>query len=223
MSPSRSSQMLHIAGQSIRLAIVDDHPVVRTGLRSMFESYPEVVVVCALSSGEEALTFFRGNTADVTLLDLRMPGMSGVEVIRELKTMKGSGKIIVLTSYDLDEDIYQAVNAGADGYLLKSTPDEEVIQALRAVLAGKRYIPERVAVKLAERMMRTQVTPRELEVLELIVKGLTNRQIARVLSVSIHTVRNHVDSILRKLDVSDRTEASTTAIQQGLIRLADDV
>ncbi|WP_114208832.1 response regulator transcription factor [Acidisarcina polymorpha] len=205
----------------IRLLIVDDHPVVRTGLRSMFESYAEVEVLNALASGEEALEFLRLNTTDVVLLDLRMPGLSGLDVLRSLKSQQSKVRVLILTSFELDEDIYQAVSAGADGYLLKNTPDEEIIKAVRIVLTGKRHIPDRVAAKLAERMMRTQLTARELEVLELMVKGLTNRQLARVLEVSVHTIRNHVDSILRKLDVSDRTEASTTAIQQGLIRLPD--
>lgn len=205
----------------IRLLIVDDHPVVRTGLRSMFESYAEVEVLNALASGEEALEFLRLNTTDVVLLDLRMPGLSGLDVLRSLKTQQSKVRIVILTSFELDEDIYQAVSAGADGYLLKNTPDEEIIKAVRIVLSGKRHIPDRVAAKLAERMMRTQLTARELEVLELMVKGLTNRQLARVLEVSVHTIRNHVDSILRKLEVSDRTEASTTAIQQGLVRLPD--
>ncbi|AXC13950.1 two component response regulator [Acidisarcina polymorpha] len=187
----------------------------------MFESYAEVEVLNALASGEEALEFLRLNTTDVVLLDLRMPGLSGLDVLRSLKSQQSKVRVLILTSFELDEDIYQAVSAGADGYLLKNTPDEEIIKAVRIVLTGKRHIPDRVAAKLAERMMRTQLTARELEVLELMVKGLTNRQLARVLEVSVHTIRNHVDSILRKLDVSDRTEASTTAIQQGLIRLPD--
>ena len=206
----------------IRLLIVDDHPVVRTGLRSMFESYPEVEVLSAVASGEEALDFLRIHTIDVILLDLRMPGISGLEVLRSLKRQQNTARILVLTSYELDEDIYQAVNAGAHGYVLKNTPDDDIVKAVRLVLSGKRYIPQRVAVKLAERMMRAELTARELGVLELMVKGLTNRQIARVLDVSVHTIRNHVDNILRKLEVSDRTEASTTAIQQGLVRLSDE-
>ena len=206
----------------LRLLIVDDHPVVRTGLRSMFESYPEIEVMSALASGEEALEFLRTQTPDVVLLDLRMPGMSGLDLLRSVKKQSVKIRVIVLTSFELDEDIYQAVNAGADGYLLKNTPDDDIVKAVRIVVSGRRHIPDRVAVKLAERMMRTELTARELEVLELLAKGLTNRQIARVLEVSVHTIRNHVDNILRKLDVSDRTEASTTAIQQGLVRLSEE-
>jgi two-component system NarL family response regulator len=207
------------AKEKIRIIIVDDHPIVRTGLQSVFETYADLEVLAAVTSGEEALVAMKEQQADIILLDLRMPGLSGIATLRELKKVQPTAHVIILTSFDLDEDIYQAVRAGADGYLMKNTPAAEIVSAIRIVAAGKRHIPEWIAGKLAERMSRSTLSTRELEILELLTKGLTNKQIARVLILSVHTVRNHVDSILKKLDVSDRTEASTTAIQQGLVHL----
>jgi two-component system NarL family response regulator len=203
----------------IRILIVDDHPIVRTGLQSVIETYLDLEVSAAVTSGEEALAAMKGDRPDVILLDLRMPGLSGIETLRALKKLKPSVYVMILTSFDLDEDIYQAIKGGADGYVMKNTPAAEIVNAIRMVAAGKRHIPEWIAGKLAERMSRSTLSARELGILELLTKGLTNKQIARVLSLSVYTVRNHVDSILKKLDVSDRTEASTTAIQQGLVHL----
>jgi two-component system NarL family response regulator len=211
--------MAEAKASKIRIIIVDDHPIVRTGLQSVFETYADFEVLAAVTSGEEALVALKRSPADIVLLDLRMPGLSGIGTLRELKKLEPATHVIILTSFDLDEDIYQAVKAGADGYLMKNTPAAEIVSAIRIVAAGKRHIPEWIAGKLAERMSRSTLSTRELEILELLTKGLTNKQIARVLTLSAHTVRNHVDSILKKLDVSDRTEASTTAIQQGLVHL----
>jgi two-component system NarL family response regulator len=202
-----------------RIMIVDDHPIVRTGLQSVFETYQDLEVSAAVTSGEEALSALASHATDVILLDLRMPGLTGIETLREVKKLKPAVHVMILTSFDLDEDIYQAVRAGADGYLMKNTPATEIVSAIRMVASGKRHIPEWIAGKLAERMSRSTLSARELGILELLTKGLTNKQIARVLTLSVYTVRNHVDSILKKLDVSDRTEASTTAIQQGLVHL----
>ncbi len=201
----------------IRILIVDDHPVVRAGLTSMLGTQQEVEVVATASSGDAALTTLSSTAADVMLLDLRMPGLSGVRTIQELRRSGHVIRIIVLTSFETDEDIYRAVQAGAQGYLLKDTSLKEMIEAIKNVHAGKRYIPRDIAARLAERMMRTELTPRELEILHMLAKGLTNKQIGKVLNISDNTVKNHVNSVIEKLEVCDRTEAATTAIQRGLI------
>lgn len=202
---------------SIRILIVDDHPVVRAGLASMLGTQAELQLIGSAPSGEDALRLIDGSQPDVVLLDLRMPGMSGVEMLLALKAAGKSVRVIILTNYETDEDIYRAVQAGAQGYLLKDTSLREMVEAIRAVHAGKRYIPRHIASRLAERMVRTDLTARELEILKLLSKGPTNKQIGHALGISDHTVRNHVLKIIEKLEVSDRTEAATTAIQRGLI------
>ncbi len=201
----------------IRILIVDDHPVVRAGLASMLGTQAELDLIGSASSGEDALRLIREREPDVLLLDLRMPGMSGVETLQALKANGESVRVIILTNYETDEDIYRAVQAGAQGYLLKDTSLREMLEAIRAVHAGKRYIPRHIASRLAERMVRPDLTARELEILKLLSKGPTNKQIGHALGISDNTVRNHVLKIIEKLEVSDRTEAATTAIQRGLI------
>ncbi len=201
----------------IRILIVDDHPVVRAGLTSMLGTQSEIEVVGTAESGDAALEMLRVTAVDVMLLDLRMPGLSGVKTIQEMRRTGHLIRIIVLTSFETDEDIYRAVQAGAQGYLLKDTSLKEMIEAIRSVHSGKRYIPRDIAARLAERMMRTELTARELEILHMLAKGLTNKQIGKVLDISGNTVKNHVNSIIEKLEVCDRTEAATTAIQRGII------
>jgi two-component system NarL family response regulator len=205
----------------IRILIVDDHPVVRAGLTSMLGTQAELEVIGSASSGEEALSKLRQAAPDVLLLDLRMHGMSGVETLLAMKRAAHDARVIILTSFETDEDIYRAVQAGAQGYLLKDTSLREMVEAIRTVHAGKRYIPRDIAARLAERMMRTDLTPREIEILKLVSKGPTNKEIGRALGISENTVKNHVNSIIEKLEVSDRTEAATTAIQRGLISVDD--
>jgi two-component system NarL family response regulator len=209
--------MSQISAGSIRILIVDDHPVVRAGLASMLGTQEELELVGAARSGEEALRMLEEHRPDVLLLDLRMPGMSGVETLQALKTANRQVRVIILTNYETDEDIYRAVQAGAQGYLLKDTSLREMVEAIRAVHSGKRYIPRHIASRLAERMVRTNLTSRELEILKMLSKGPTNKQIGHALGISDNTVRNHVLKIIEKLEVSDRTEAATTAIQRGLI------
>jgi two-component system, NarL family, response regulator len=204
-----------------RILIVDDHPVVRAGLTSMLGTQAQLKVIGSVSNGEEAIETLRKNDVDILLLDLRMPGMSGIDTLLALKSNGVNVRVIILTSFETDEDIYRAVQAGAQGYLLKDTPLKEMVEAIRTVCAGKRYIPRQIASRLAERMMRTNLTARELEILGMLAKGLTNKQIGHALGISQNTVRNHANSVIEKLDVSDRTEAATTAIQRGLIS-ADD-
>jgi two-component system NarL family response regulator len=205
----------------IRILIVDDHPVVRAGLTSMLGTQAELEVIGSASSGEEALAKLRQVEPDVLLLDLRMHGMSGVDTLMAMKRSAHDVRVIILTSFETDEDIYRAVQAGAHGYLLKDTSLREMVEAIRTVHAGRRYIPRDIAARLAERMMRTDLTPREIEILKLLSKGPTNKEIGRALGISENTVKNHVNSIIEKLEVSDRTEAATTAIQRGLISVDD--
>ena len=155
------------------------------------------------------------------LLDLRMPGMTGIELLKAIRAKTSPPKTLVLTSYESDEEIYRAIEAGAQGYLLKSTPQAEIVAAIQAVHSGRHHIPPRIAARLAERMVRSALTQRELEILEMVVRGLTNKQIGHALQISENTARNHINSIIRKLDVSGRTEAATAAIQQGLVRMPD--
>lgn len=201
----------------IRLLIVDDHPVVVAGLTSMLGMQPDLEVLGAASSGDEALEFIRNREVDILLLDLRMPGMGGVDTLRALVRDRSRARAIILTSFETDEDIYRAVQAGAQGYLLKDAPQSDMIDAIHTVFAGKRYFPRAIAERLAERMLRTDLTARELEVLQMLARGLTNKEIGRALRISGNTVRNHVNNIIAKLDVSDRTEAATTAIHRGMI------
>ena len=205
----------------IRILIVDDHPVVRAGLTSMLGTQAELEVIGSASSGEEALAKLSQVEPDVLLLDLRMHGMSGVDTLMAMKRSAHDTRVIILTSFETDEDIYRAVQAGAHGYLLKDTSLREMVEAIRTVHAARRYIPRDIAARLAERMMRTDLTPREIEILKLLSKGPTNKEIGRALSISENTVKNHVNSIIEKLEVSDRTEAATTAIQRGLISVDD--
>jgi two-component system NarL family response regulator len=209
-----------IAG-AIRILLVDDHPVVRAGLTSMLSTIPGLDVCGAASSGEEALQMVDSEQPDVLLLDLRMPGMTGIELLKAIRAKTSPPKTLVLTSYESDEEIYRAIEAGAQGYLLKSTPQAEIVAAIQTVHSGRHHIPPRIAARLAERMVRSALTQRELEILEMVVRGLTNKQIGHALQISENTARNHINSIIRKLDVSGRTEAATAAIQQGLVRMPD--
>jgi two-component system, NarL family, response regulator len=206
---------------SIRIMIVDDHPVVRAGLASMLSTQPDLDVVASASGGREALALLETITPDVILMDLRMSGMSGLDAIRAINLRPDPPRILVMTSFDTDEDIYQSVGAGAQGYILKDTPQDRLLEAIHLVHAKKRYFPADIAARLIERMARSNLTPREHQVLQFVAKGLTNKEIGRVFGISENTARNHVNSIIEKLEVSDRTEAATIAIRQGLVSMTD--
>src|SRR6516165_10097938 len=163
----------------IRILIVDDHPVVRAGLTSMLSTQPELQIIGSAASGEAALAMLTQHQADVLLLDLRMPGIGGVETLLALKRQNNRARTIILTSFETDEDIYRAVQAGAQGYLLKDAPQADVVAAIRTVFGGRRYFPHHIAERLAERMLRTNLTGRELEVLGMLARGLTNKEIGR--------------------------------------------
>lgn len=201
----------------IRILIVDDHPVMCSGLSNMLNAQERMTVIGTTGSGSEALKFVAREKPDLMLLDLRMPGMDGISVLRALQSVEAPPKVLVLTSYEQDELIYQAIRAGAQGYLLKDTSETELIAAITVVQAGRRYIPIDIAARLADRMMRSDLTPRELQTLELLAKGSTNKQIAAALSLSDYTIRHYVNNIMEKLKVSDRTEAVAIAFKSGLL------
>jgi two-component system NarL family response regulator len=204
----------------IRILIADDHPVVREGLAAMITRRTDLTVVAEASHGREAVECFRQQQPDVVLMDLRMPEMDGVEAILTIREQTPEARVIVLTTYDTDEDIYRALRAGAKAYLLKDTPREELLDTIRAVAAGHTRVPSDVAAKLAERVSSEALTARELDVLRLIVAGNSNREIATLLFISEGTVKTHVNHILMKLGASDRTQAATTALKRGLVSLA---
>jgi len=202
-----------------RILIVDDHVVVRLGLRSMIESEPGMTVANEASNGLEALEMYKQDHVDLVLMDLRMSRMGGVEAIKAIREHDPQAHILVLTTYDGDENIYRALQAGAQGYLLKDVPKEEFVVAIRKVSQGDYYIPQQVAAKLAQRLPTDHLSPRELDVLRLIVSGLSNKEIGDRLGVSESTVKNHVNSLLGKLHVQDRTQAVTTALKRGIVTL----
>jgi DNA-binding NarL/FixJ family response regulator len=204
---------------SIRILIVEDHNVVRQGLTALLKVVEGLEVVGEAADGVEALAQFRKHQPDVTLIDLRLPRMSGVDVIHRIRTDMPQARFIVLTTYDGDEDIYRALKAGAKAYLLKGMTSEDLIATIRTVHEGKSHIPPAIAEKLAERMGAEELTPREFDVLEQIVHGKSNKEIATELDVSEATVKTHINSLLGKLGVTDRTQAATAAIQRGIVPL----
>lgn len=204
---------------SIRIMVVDDHPIVREGFGGMLATEADMSVVAEASSGEQAIALFRQHRPDVTLMDLRMPGMNGIETMRVILREFPESRFIILTTYDGDEDIYRALQAGAQAYLLKHMLCDEILTAIRAVHAGERRIPAAVGSRLAERMSGAALSARELEVLELLGKGKSNRDVAAALAISEATVKGHITNILTKLGVSDRTQAVITALKRGLIHL----
>jgi len=204
----------------IRILIADDHPVVREGLAAMIKRRTDMTVVAEANHGQEAVALFHQHQPDVVLMDLRMPEMDGVEAILTIREQTPEARVIVLTTYDTDEDIYRALRAGAKAYLLKDTPREELLDTIRAVSAGRTRVPSDVAAKLVERVSSETLTAREVDVLRLIVAGHSNREIATLLYISEGTVKTHVNHLLMKLGVSDRTQAVTTALRRGLVSLA---
>jgi two-component system NarL family response regulator len=205
--------------EPIRVLIVEDHNVVRQGLVALLNEAGGLDVVGEAADGLEAVAQFRKLQPDITLIDLRLPRMSGVEVIDRIRLETPQGRFVVLTTYDGDEDIYRALKAGARAYLLKGMTGEDLIKAIRAVHAGKTHIPPAIAERLAERKGAEDLTPREFDVLEQIVRGKSNREIAAELEVSEATVKTHINSLLGKLGVTDRTQAATAAIKRGIVPL----
>ncbi|MFB2895135.1 response regulator [Aerosakkonemataceae cyanobacterium BLCC-F50] len=205
----------------IRILIADDHPVVRSGLAAMLEIDPEanLHVVGQAKNGCEMVELFAQLQPDIGLIDLRMPEISGVEAIVQIRSQFPEARLIVLTTYDGDEDIYRALQAGAKAYLLKDTPREELLLCIQTVHSGRSFIPPYIGMKLAERMGSLVLSKREHEVLELISVGMSNLEIGTTLQITEGTVKSHINNILSKLNVSDRTQAVMLALKRGLISL----
>jgi DNA-binding NarL/FixJ family response regulator len=208
------------SAKEIRILVVDDHPVVRKGLGSMLDGQSRLRVVGMVASGQEALSSLANVRPDVILMDLRMPEMDGIDAIIALRAARPNIRILVLTNYQTDEDIFNAVQAGALGYLVKSAPQEDIVHAIHTVHQGKRCFPPAIASKLVSRLSHSMLSPREVEVLQCLADGLTNKEIGSILRISDKTARNHVISLLAKLEAKGRTEAVTIGIRKGLIRVA---
>lgn len=206
-------------GGKIRILIADDHFIVRMGLTALVNMEPDMEVIGEAANGAQAVDIFGKLNPDLVLMDLRMPVKDGIEATAEIRNKFPVARILMLTTYDGDEDIHKALQAGAQGYVLKNSTAEALIPALRAVAAGQQWIPKDIASRLVSRKSFEELTPRELQVLHQLAKGLANKEIADTLNISEHTVKDHLKSILGKLRVADRTEAVTTAIQRGIIHL----
>jgi DNA-binding NarL/FixJ family response regulator len=199
--------------------VADDHYVVRMGVIAIINNEQDMEVVGEAANGKQAVELFHHHQPDLILLDSRMPLADGVQAAKEIRRQYPAARILMLTAFDGDEDIHKALTAGAQGYILKSATGEQLVPALRAVAAGESWIPQEVADRLARRKEFESLTPRELEVLHELAKGLANKQIADVMNISQHTAKGYLKTILTKLHVADRTEAVTVAIQRGLIHL----
>jgi DNA-binding NarL/FixJ family response regulator len=199
--------------------LVDDHPVVCLGLATMIDSQPDMTVVAQANNGRDAVALFDQHRPDVTLIDLRMPEQSGVDAIRQIRAKHRNAVFIVLTTYQGDEDIHKAMEAGAQGYLLKGMPHNDLLDAIRRVRAGSQVLPQSVKDTIANRLPSSALSPRELQILELIVKGLSNKQIADRLGITEGTVKWHVNAILGRMNVSDRTQAAVAALNRGIVQL----
>jgi DNA-binding NarL/FixJ family response regulator len=203
----------------IRVLCADDHPLVRKGIASLLANETDIALVGEAANGREAVELFRALRPDVTLMDLRMPELDGVAAVKQIRQETPDAKIIALTSYDGDQDIYQAIDAGVRGYLLKEMVHTEVLRAIRTVHAGKRLIPLEVAERLTDYFPQIALTPREVEVLASVAQGMANKDIAKRLGTASGTVKMHVQNILGKLGAADRTHAVTIAIQRGILHM----
>jgi DNA-binding NarL/FixJ family response regulator len=205
--------------EKMKVMIVDDHPLLRVGITAIVNARSDMTVVAQAETGEEAVTLFPKYKPDVTLMDLRLPGMSGVAAITAIRATQPSARFIIVTTYDRDEDIHRALEAGAQGYIIKGMPYQVLVEALQRVHSGRRFLPPPVAHALASRMPDSELSARELEVLNLLVGGKSNKDIAQLLGITEATVKSHVSAILMRLNVEDRTQAVVTALQRGLVHL----
>jgi DNA-binding NarL/FixJ family response regulator len=206
-------------GRKIRILIADDHYIVRMGLVALVNTEPDMEVVAEAADGEQAIELFGKCRPDLALLDTRMPVKDGIQATIEIRQRFPDASILMLTAFDGDADIRRALGAGVKGYVLKSSTGEDLIPALRAVFAGGRWVPVEVATRLAALKSFEELTPREVEVLDHLAKGMSNKQIADALHITEYTVKDHLKNILAKLRVADRTEAVTVALRRGIIRL----
>jgi two-component system, NarL family, response regulator len=203
----------------IRILVVDDHPIMRFGIATIVNATPDMETVAQAGSGEEAVELYDKHLPDITLMDLQLPGMSGVDAIRTIIARHGDARFVVLTTYEGDEDIHQALEAGARSYIIKGMPHDALVSALRRVHSGGRFLPPPVSRALSSRTPNSDLSSREREVLKLIVKGRNNKEIASELGITEATVKCHVGVILSRLNVSDRTQAAVAALQRGLVHL----
>jgi two-component system NarL family response regulator len=201
-----------------RVLVVDDHSLLRTGVANIINQEPDLAVVAEAANGRDAVEAFRAHRPDVVLMDLRMPEMEGVEAVRRIRELDPQARVIVLTTYDADEDIARALKAGAKAYILKDISADALIACVRAVLTGKTYLAPTAAAKLAERVTQVQLTPRELAALRLLANGESNKEIAASLGISERTVKTHLAHLFEKLGVTSRTEAARVAMRRGLVR-----
>ena len=203
----------------IRVLIADDHPVVCLGLLAIINGQPDMMVVGQAKTGTEAVALTRKHSPDVVLMDLRMPGMSGVEATEVIRSERPESAVIVLTTYQGDEDIRKALAAGAQSYLLKGMSHLKLLEAIRSVRTGHTYFPRSIRNSVPDKLNRPALSPREMDILRLIVRGLSNQEIADTLNITRGTVKWHVNIILRRLDVSDRTQAVVVAVQRGIVEI----
>jgi DNA-binding NarL/FixJ family response regulator len=203
----------------IKILCVDDHPVVLDGLSAIIAMQPDLEVAATASNGEKALQAFREHKPDVTIVDLRLPDMSGFELIEAIRELNNRAKVIVLSSYDGDADIQRALDAGAQGYVAKGLVRDELLNAIRTVCKGGRHIPAAIAQRLVDHIQDDAISGREVQVLQLVADGKRNKEIAAELSIAEDTVKMHVRNIFSKLNVTDRTEAVTVALRRGIIHL----
>jgi DNA-binding NarL/FixJ family response regulator len=208
-----------LASGRIRVLCVDDHPLVRKGIASILGNEADIVLAGEAGTGAEAVEMYRKLRPDVVLMDLRMPGMDGTAAVAAIRREFPEARVIALTSYDGDQDIYKALEAGVRGYLLKDMVHTDVLKAIRAVHAGNRFVPAEVAERLTESFPQNSLTPREQEVLACAARGLSNKEIAKQLGTAAGTIKIHIQNILQKLQAGDRTEAVTVGLRRGIIRL----
>ena len=203
----------------IRILVADDHFIVRMGLIALVNTEANMAVVAEAADGNQAVDLYVKHKPHLVLMDLRMPVKDGIEATMEIHSRDPEARVLMLTTFDGDADIHRALQAGARGYVLKNATGQDLIPAIEAVAAGHRWIPKEVAQRLASRKLFEELTAREVQVLQLVVKGLANKQIADVLTITEHTVKDHLKNVFGKLQVEDRTEAVTAAIQRGIIHL----
>lgn len=217
---SRSASALP-ATKTVRILVADDHLVYRIGIRNLLASEPGFEVIGEAPDGLQAIEMYRVLRPDVLLLDLRMPQKNGIEVVQAIRRDDLGARILVVTSYQTEEEIFQVLQAGALGYVLKDVGRDTLVEAVRSVNSGTRWISPAIARQFADRAVRQQLTVRELEVLRLLARGLTNREIANVYNISANTVKNHLNSLMAKLEVADRTEAVSFCLARGIVRPED--
>jgi DNA-binding NarL/FixJ family response regulator len=203
----------------IQILIADDHFIVRLGLVGLISTEPDMEVVAEAADGAQAIELFRKHNPDLAVLDMRMPVKNGIETTRELRKANPEARVLILTAFDGDEEIHKALEAGAQGYVLKNSTGEKLIPAVRAVAAGQRWVPKEIASRLTARNLFEELTPRELQVLQQLARGLSNKEIADHFKITEYTAKDHLKNILAKLRVADRTEAVTAALQRGIIHL----